>query len=53
VTIGFIRDTTDEDEYFLVITPKRGEPSRIPVEDIDEIEHIEETLEFYVHYQSR
>ena len=48
VTIGFIRDRSFDEEFFLVIehkqfNPKTGNKDKflIPVEDIDEIEHID------------
>lgn len=47
VTLGFIRDRSFDEEFFLVIenkafNPKTGSKDKflIPVEDIDEIEHI-------------
>lgn len=35
--------------------PKTGNKDilRIPVDDIDEIEHVEGTFQFYLHYQAR
>lgn len=55
---GFIRDNADQEEYFLKIESKKdnsktGERDvvRIPVDLIDEIEHEEGTMTFYVHYQ--
>mmetsp|Transcript_1311 Transcript_1311/g.1673 ORF Transcript_1311/g.1673 Transcript_1311/m.1673 type:complete len:93 (+) Transcript_1311:1141-1419(+) len=51
--IGFVRDQEDAEEFYLQITPK-GDPSRtvrIPTADIDEIEHVEGTFQFFVHYQ--
>ena len=60
LTIGFIRDQNDEDEFYLEIIMKAKNPKtgmkdilRIPVDDIDEIEHIEGTLQFYLHYQAK
>ena len=57
ITLGFTRDSQDEEEFYLELTSKSAkngekETIRIPVDDIDEIEHIEGTLQFYVHYQS-
>lgn len=56
VTVGFIRDTEDEEEFYLEIVSKipgkngEKESIKIPVDDIDEIEHVEGTLQFYIHY---
>ena len=49
ITIGFIRDTEDEEEFYLEIISKNEkngerETIKIPVDDIDEIEHVEGTL---------
>lgn len=50
ITFGFIRDSNDEDEFYLEITSKtlgkngEKETIKIPVDDIDEIEHVEGTL---------
>ncbi len=58
MTIGFVRDQHDEDEFYLEIQAKskgsNGERDcvRIPVDDIDEIEHIQGSLQFFVHYQT-
>lgn len=56
--MGFIKDPNDEEEFYLEITTKEKNPKtgkkdsiRIAVDDIDEIEHIEGTLKFYIHYQ--
>ena len=56
-TIAFIRDQEDEEEFYLEITakdknPKSGkkESVRIEFDDIDEIEHIDGTLKFHIHY---
>ena len=53
-----MRDQHDEDEFYMEITGKeknsktgKKDSIRIPVDDIDEIEHIEGTLQFYIHYQ--
>lgn len=58
LTIGFVRDQHDEEEFYMEITSKeknsksgKKDSVRIPVDDIDEIEHIEGTLQFYIHYQ--
>ena len=52
--MGFVRDTKDQNEFFLVIkSPKSNESLRIIVDDIDEIEHVNGTLKFYIHYQKR
>ena len=58
LTIGFVKDQIDEDEFYLEIVSKDKNPKtgaqdrvRIAVDDIDEIEHVEGTLQFYVHYQ--
>ena len=60
LTIGFVRDQNDEDEFFLEIVMKAKNPKtgnkdilRIAVDDIDEIEHVEGTYQFYIHYQGR
>lgn len=60
LTIGFVRDQFDEDEFFLEIVMKDKNAKtgnkdilRIAVDDIDEIEHVEGTLQFYLHYQAR
>jgi hypothetical protein len=57
LTIGFVRDQHDEEEFYMEITSKeknqktgKKETLRIPVDDIDEIEHIDGTLKFYIHY---
>lgn len=59
LTIGFVKDPNDEDEYFIEFVMKTKNPktgvrdaARIPIEDVDEIEHIEGTLQFYIHYQA-
>ena len=51
LTIGFIRNQGDDEEFFLEIktkekNPKTGEIDqiRISVNDIDDIEHVEGTL---------
>lgn len=59
VTIGFVKDPNDEEEYRLEIQTKsknkQGEKDvvSIPIDDVDEIEHIPGTLQFYIHYQAR
>ena len=54
VTLGFIRDQEDQEEFFLVIkSAKTNESLRIMVDDIDEIEHVQGTLKFFIHYQKR
>ena len=56
VTISFMRDTTFEEEFFMVIEQKEfnqygmKDKILIAVDDIDEIEHTE-GLQFLVHYQ--
>ena len=51
VTLGFIRDQEDQDEYFLVIkSVKTKETLKIVVDDIDEIEHVDGSLKFFIHY---
>jgi len=57
LTVGFVRDQHDEEEFYLEIAHKdkssksnKKESLRIPVDDIDEIEHIDGTLKFYIHY---
>ena len=50
ITFGFIRDSNDEEEFYLEITSKtcgkngEKETIKISVDDIDEIEHVEGTL---------
>lgn len=51
MTIGFVRDKNDEDEFYLEIVMKAKNTKtgnkdimRIPVDDIDEIEHVEGTF---------
>jgi hypothetical protein len=51
ITIGFVRDQNDDDEYYLEIVMKEKNSKtgnkdilRIPVDDIDEIEHVEGTF---------
>jgi len=51
LTVGFVRDQNDEDEFYLEIIMKAKNPKtgmkdilRIPVDDIDEIEHVEGTF---------
>lgn len=54
VTLGFIRDQEDQDEFFLVIkSVKTKETLKIVVDDIDEIEHVDGSLKFFIHYQKR
>ena len=57
VIISFLRDSTFEEEFFLVIESKDFNPDTgvkdkklIPIDDIDEIEHISGT-EFEVRYE--
>jgi hypothetical protein len=57
VTLGFIRDRSFDEEFFLVIENKQfnsktGNKDKflIPVDDIDEIEHIGQ-LQFHIHYK--
>ena len=57
MTIGFVKDQIDEEEFYLEFiskdkNQKTGDKDRvrIAVDDIDEIEHVEGTLKFYVHY---
>ena len=47
LTLGFVRDKDDEDEFYLEIVSKAKNPKtgtkdilRIPVDDIDEVEHV-------------
>ena len=58
-TIAFIRDPEDEEEFYLEVSSKEINPKtkqrdsyRIPVDDVDEIEHVDGTLNFHIHYQS-
>jgi len=51
MTIGFVKDQLDEEEFYLEITSKEKNAKtgdkdrvRIAVDDIDEIEHVEGTL---------
>jgi|DEB0MinimDraft_12_1074336.scaffolds.fasta_scaffold41963_2 hypothetical protein len=51
LTIGFVRDQNDEDEFYLEIVMKvknnktgQRDILRIPVDDIEEIEHMEGTF---------
>ena len=59
VVIGFVKDSNDEDEFRLNIESKSKNKSgekdlvSIAVDDVDEIEHIPGTMQFYVHYQAR
>ena len=59
LTIGFTRDPNDEEEFRLEIQSKsknkQGEKEvvSIAIDDVDEIEHIPGTLQFYIHYQAR
>lgn len=57
--IGFVRDLNDSDEFFFEVqskakNPKTGQKEvvRVPVDDIIEIEHIEGTLQFCLHYET-
>ena len=57
--VGFERDQSNDEEFFMTISskaknPKTGEIDSIsiPVNDIDEIEHTHGTLKFYIHYQA-
>ena len=59
VTIGFMRDQSFEEEFFLVIeskefNPKTGTKDKqlIAVDDIDEIEHTS-GLQFKIHFQTK
>lgn len=53
-TIGFVRDQEEEEEFFLQVRAKdTNDYIKIAVDDIDEIEHVESTLKFYIHYQKR
>ena len=59
LTLGFVRDQIDQDEFYLEIqskmkNPKTGERDvfRLAVDDIDEFEHVEGTLQFYIHYRA-
>lgn len=57
VSISFLRDSTFEEEFFLVIEQKEfnqfgmKDKILIAIDDIDEIEHTE-GLQFMVHYQA-
>lgn len=54
VTFGFIRITEDQNEFYLQIKSKeKNQLVKIAVDDIDEIEHVEGTLKFYIHYQKK
>lgn len=51
LTLGFVRDQNDEDEFYLEIVMKEKNTKtgnkdilRIPVDNIDEIEHVEGTF---------
>lgn len=56
VSISFLRDSTFEEEFFLVIESKEfnqygmKDKLLVAVDDIDEIEHTE-GLQFMIHYQ--
>ena len=59
ITLGFVRDQNDEDEFLFEVMSKAKNPKtgskdivHIPVDDILEIEHIEGTLQFYLHYNA-
>ena len=59
LTIGFIRNQGDDDEFYLEINTKDKNAKtgdidtiRISVNDIDDIEHIEGTLQFYIHFRA-
>ena len=59
LTIGFVHNRTEEDEFYLEIemkaeNAKTGEKDSvlIPMEDVDEIEHVEGTFQFYIHYRA-
>lgn len=56
VTIGFMRDRSFEEEFFLVIESKyfnqktgHKDKKLIPVDDVEEIEHVE-GIKFEIHY---
>ena len=53
--LGFVQDHEEEDEFFLEIQQKSDPENihRIAVDDIDEIEHVEGTLKFYIHFQRK
>ena len=54
VTFSFVREVDTEEEYFLKIIEKgKDEPVKIPVNDIDGMEHCEGSLKFFLHYQSK
>jgi hypothetical protein len=54
VTFGFVRITEDQNEFYLQVKSKeKNQLIRIAVDDIDEIEHVEGTLKFYLHYQRK
>ena len=52
VLLSFLRDPEEEEEFFLEVTSKKDDEiyHRIPVDNIDEIEHVEGTLKLYLHY---
>jgi hypothetical protein len=52
-TVGFVRDPTSADEFYLEIVNNQdsSQKLRIAVVDIDEFEHVEGTLKFYIYYQ--
>jgi len=47
--VGFVRDHEGAEEFYLQIK-QSSQTVRIPTSDIDEIEHVEGTFQFYVHY---
>ena len=43
--LGFVRDLNDAEEFLLKISCKTtGKALSIPIEDVDQIEHVEGTL---------
>ena len=55
VLLSFLRDPEEEEEFFLEVSSKKDDELyyRIPVDNIDEMEHVEGTLKFYLHFQRR
>ena len=53
--ISFLRDPEVEEEFFLEVSSKKDPDLtiQIHVDSIDELEHVEGTLKFYIHYQRR
>lgn len=54
VTFSFVREVDTEEEFYLKLNEKgKDEPIKIPVNDIDGIEHCEGSLKFFLHYQTK